>query len=212
MNQPSNNVLKTTSVLLLFLIAINLIILDFKVFSPPPKISDIAIFISPTPATSDLSKKNYPQGSNSASIFPSPSSPPVSPNNSNSSNFLTSNTPAEYYIPLGGGTTSQNTYQDLTTTDTLIDTSGYGNITSAYFVAGLSNPTQNGFVQAQLYNVTDKHPVWNSTITLNNSASGTITSNPITLDSGPKLYRIQLLSSLQYPGTIENAKIRIVTE
>lgn len=120
--------------------------------------------------------------------------------------------PREYYIPLGSGSTGNNTFKDLTATETVIDPGNYGAIKEAYFIASLSNPTRNGQVEAQLFNATDNHPVWGSHIIMNGPVSQTITSNKITLDRGSKLYRVQLKSSLSFDVSLDNAKIRIISD
>lgn len=196
---PAQNVLKITGVLLLFLIAVNLLILDIKVFSTPTYT-----------ATSTATQISLP-----APTYLAPSSQPTTQNTTTPTTYNpppTASSPREYFIPLGGDTTSSTSYIDLLTTDTLLDTTTYGKIKEAFFIAALSNPTQNGFVQAQLFNVTDKHPVWGSQITSNEKATQTITSNSVTLGEGPKLYRIQLKSSLGYSVSIANAKIKIIAQ
>jgi hypothetical protein len=119
----------------------------------------------------------------------------------------------EYYIPLGTGYTSKTEWNDATSTETTIDPGNYGGkIVEAYFIASLNNPTQNGVVEAQLFNVTDKHPVWGSLVTMNGPQTQTIQSNQITLSNGNKLYRVQLKSSLGFQISLDNAKIKIITE
>lgn len=116
----------------------------------------------------------------------------------------------EYYIPLGSGSTTKSTWENLTATETWIDTSSYGKISEVMFIAGLRNPTKNGQVEAQLYNVTDNHPVWGSHVVMSNNVSQTITSGPIQLDTGKKLYRVQLKSTLSYDAYLDTAKLRIL--
>ena len=195
---PAQNVLKITGVLLLFLIAVNLLILDIKVFSPPSYTASTQIQITPSPTTRQQSQ---------------PTTIPITPTPTTyNSQPISISSPKEYFIPIGSGSTQKNTFDDLKTTDTFIDTTTYGTIKEAFFIAGLKNPTQNGFVEAQLYNVTDKHAVWGSNIKMEGPSSETITSGKISLDGGGKLYRIQLKSSLSASASIENAKIRIVTQ
>jgi hypothetical protein len=113
---------------------------------------------------------------------------------------------------LGSGSTDKTDWDNLTATETIIDPGNYGTIKEAYFIVSLKNPTQNGQTDVQLYNVTDKHPVWGSHVVMNGPQSQTINSNSIQLDKGAKLYRVQLKSSLGYSVSVENAKIRIVSE
>lgn len=221
---------------LLAFIALNLLFLDIKVFSPESmvKVSEIASVISPLPSQYKFSNSDLycPAGcinlikeassANKLNIG-SPSDSQVNSSNTNqpfaeaqgkqpTTNNSQLTTSHEYYIPLGSGTTSKSDWEDLVATETIIDPSNYGSIKEAYFVASLRNPTQNGIVEAQVYNVTDKHPVWGSHVVMNGPASQTINSDKISLDSGTKLYRVQLKSSLQFQVYLDNAKIRIITD
>lgn len=217
-------------IFLLTVIAANLFILDIKVFSPSSlKISEISVSITPRPTLSST----FPSGQDNARDFSCPQSclsiieqatkssntvaGSLSQLTANPSTTLgTSNTIArvarESYIPLGTGSTDKSSFADLTATETAIDPANYGTIKEAYFIASLKNTTRNGQVEAQLYNVTDKHPVWNSLVTMNGAESQTITSGKITLDTGNKLYRVQLKSTLNYTVSLDNAKIRIIAE
>ncbi len=205
--------------LLLFLIAANLLILDLKVFTKAPSISQITtITISPTPTiTSPLTtNQSCPQScialfSETVKTPPSlPTTSTTSPAGGSTSSTLT-NIERELYIPLGSGTTSRSDWDDLTTTDTLIDTSKYGTIKEVFFTVILKNPSQSGDSQARLYNVTDKHPVWSSEVKMEGPTSQQITSSKITLDTGNKLYRVQAKSGLSTQITIDTAKLRLIT-
>ena len=189
-------------IILLTFVSLNLLILDLKVFTPGSaiKLSDVTTVATPQPT-----------------ILPSvtPRALIVSPTISQITFIQPANrstTPREYYIPLGSGSTSNTKWEDLIATETLIDPAKYPGLIETYFIASLRNPTQNGQVETQLYNVTDKHPVWGSHVILNGPQSQTITSGKITLDTGSKLYRVQIKSSLSYLVYLDNAKIRIVTE
>lgn len=189
-------------IILLTFISLNLLILDLKVFSPGGsiKISDIATVATPQPT---LLPSNTPQP-----LIVTPTAYQfVSYQPANQVTIA-----REYFIPLGSGSTSKTNWDDLIATETLIDTANYPGLKETYFIASLRNPTQNGIVEAQVYNVTDKHPVWGSITTMTSRESQTITSNKITLDTGSKLYRVQIKSSLSYLVYLDNAKIRIVTE
>lgn len=204
-------------IFLLTLITVNLFILDLKVFSPSGAIqlSDITSVITPTPTSSNsyaIQQQNLICPNSCLSIIQQA----TESSRVGATNLTTSNsTPSvqrEIYVPLGSGVTSKSQWDNITGTETLINPANYGRIKEAYFVASLSNPTQNGAVEAQLYNVTDNHLVWDSHIVMNGPAAKTITSNKITLDSGSKLYRVQLKSTLGFSVSLENAKILIITE
>lgn len=205
-------------IFLLTLITLNLFLLDLKVFAPENniKISDISTIATPIPTVT-----NHPQLSTNNLSCPNSCltliQKATESNNLNSNLQLTTNNQQqvasrEFYIPLGSGSTSKSEWTDIIGTDTVIDPGNYGNIKEAYFIASLSNPTQNGAVEAQLFNVTDKHLVWGSTVTMNGPSAQTITSGKITLDKGAKLYRVQLKSTLRYTASLDNAKIRIITQ
>ncbi len=208
-------------IFLLFITIINLFILDLKVFTPTSniQISDIStVNISPT-----LTAANYPQSTDNNNLSCPTSCLSLIQEATKGSKTGASNLtgPAdqvsqssqthETYIPLGTGTTSKSEWEDITASDTTLDPSNYGSIKEARFIASLKNTTQNGQVEAQLYNVTDKHPVWNSQVIMNGPVTQTITSPVITLDSGNKLYRVQLKSTLGYQVSLDNAKIKIIS-
>lgn len=201
-------------IFLLTLITINLFILDLKVFTPSGvQVSDIAtVAISPATSPSVFSSDSGCPAScinlinaTSSSASEKTSTQTIQPKSSGLS-------AKEYYIPLGSGTTQKSDWEDVAATETLIDPSNYPSIKEVYFVASVRNPTQNGQIEAQLYNVTDKNPVWNSHMIMKGPASQTIQSEKITLPTGTKLYRVQLKSSLQFQAFLDNAKIRIITE
>ncbi|MBI2616596.1 hypothetical protein HYW55_00505 [Candidatus Gottesmanbacteria bacterium] len=211
MNQDSSaHILLLT---LLIVITINLFILDIKIFTPAAtRFSDISTTIVPTApvVSADANENSCPASCVGLiqNIQTSQTSAELPIQSQTSSQLPTTR---EYYIPLGSGSTQNTQWEDLTTTETLIDTALYGTVKEAYFIAALSNPTQNGIIEAQLYNATDKHAVWNSKVTMNGPSSQTISSGSITLDAGSKLYRVQLKSGLGFSASVTSAKIRIVT-
>lgn len=203
---------------LLILLAANLLVLDLKIFSPAAvTVSDVSIVNSPTPDPSTLQMNNsisYCPASCLSLISQATQSANIgSPAEMIDTSPKPVNLPArEYYVPLGNGSTDKSYWDDQTATETVIDPANYGRVTEAYFIASLKNPTQNGMAEAQLYNVTDKHPVWGSHVIMNGPLQQTISSGKIVLDSGSKLYRVQLKSSLNYPISLENAKVRIIAQ
>lgn len=196
---------------LLTLITVNLFLLDLKVFSASSvKLSDISTVATPPPSNPTVNPENSSCPASCVSLINNVSAPagsgvPVTRTEAN-------NIPRETYIPLGTGSTQKADWDDIISTETLIDPANYGKSLQVSFIAALRNPTQNGQVMAQLYNVTDGHIVWNSQVTLNGPVSQTLTSGPVTLDPGAKLYRVQLKSTLSYEVFLDNAKIRIVSE
>ncbi len=210
---------RSTHLVIVFLVvlsAINLFILDIFVFNQrfTVKVADVSIVKPTASSTTSTDITQCPIGCLNAISDATKSSVNTDGTNQTviSNDSAPQSTPREYYIPLGSGSTNNNIFKDLTSTETVIDPGNYGTIKEAYFIASLSNPTRNGQVEAQLYNVTDNHPVWGSHIIMNGPASQTITSDKITLDNGNKLYRVQLKSTLSFDVTLDNAKVRILTK
>ena len=205
-------------VFLVVLSAINLFILDIFVFNKSftVRVSDVAVVKPSIPTTlSDYSLSQCPLSCLNAISEATKSNSAIGGTNqaiTDSSVVNQISSPREYYIPLGSGSTNNNTFKDLTATETVIDPGNYGTIKEAYFIASFTNSTRNGQVEAQLYNVTDNHPVWGSHVVMNGPASQTITSDKITIDNGSKLYRVQLKSTLSFDVTLDNAKVKILTK
>lgn len=115
-----------------------------------------------------------------------------------------------WYIPLGSGMSLKDQYEDLLSVQAYIDTASYPSIQKAYFEVFLRNPTGNGYAQAKLFNVTDKHDVWFSEVTFEGGGTALKTAQ-IILEPGNKLYRVMLRSSLKYDVYVENVRIKIVS-
>lgn len=210
-------------IFLMLLVILNLFILDLYVFSNKPlvKISDInttlfATVIPTNPPSDNPMNRVCPNSCLTLINDATKSSSALGGNENNQSQQIVQSlqikTPREYYIPLGSGSTTKNNFDNLTATETTIDPNNYGTIKEAYFIASLRNPTQNGQVETQIYNVTDNHPVWGSQVIMKGPVSQTITSDKITLAQGLKLYRVQLKSTLSFDAYLDNAKIRIIAD
>lgn len=117
-----------------------------------------------------------------------------------------------FYIPLGAASTTSRTMLDLPSTYTIIDTNSYGQIQAAYFEASLSIPTNNGSVNAQLFDETAKHLAWYSTITTSSQTPVLVTSQPIVLTPGAHTYGVQLQSTLGAQAVMDFARVRIVVQ
>lgn len=125
---------------------------------------------------------------------------------------VTSSSAQEFYIPFGSGETTSDTYEDVPGLQAYIDSSKYKNITKVTFEATLRIPTANGRAYAQLFNSTDKHPVWFSEIATEGSEAQLLISSPITLDQGNKLYKVQMKTTLKYQSIIDQARVHIITK
>lgn len=118
----------------------------------------------------------------------------------------------EIYVAFGSGTNSSNEWMDVPGLQAYLDSTKYEQIKKVVFEAALLIPTGNERAYARLYNVTDKHPVWFSEISLEGGEPQLLTSQPITLDTGNKLYQVQMKTSLKYNATITQARLRIDVE
>lgn len=117
----------------------------------------------------------------------------------------------EIFIPIGSGSTFKSDYEDLAGLEVTIDSGKYGAIESVVFEASLWVQDGNGKMFTQLYNTTDKHPVWFSEISTSSSKAILAASPKITLDNGARTYRVQAKTNLTaYSARVENARIKIV--
>jgi hypothetical protein len=114
----------------------------------------------------------------------------------------------EWYIPLGSSSVSQETWTKLPGAEAQIDTRSYPKNIRVTFEIFLSIPTANGVVSAKLYNETDQHDVWTSTVEAEGNATIKKTA-VVSLDSGNKTYSVWAKSSLKYEARITNARIHI---
>ncbi len=136
------------------------------------------------------------------------SQPQITPPTQTTSNSSVTDT----YIPLGSGSSSASDWTNVPGVQANIDASGFGNIQNVYFEASLQTPNAPQNVSVRLYNLTTNQPVWFSNMTMQSSVtSQLLTSNPITLTSGNNLYQVQMMTQLQAPANLIQARIHIVT-
>jgi hypothetical protein len=114
----------------------------------------------------------------------------------------------EIFIPFGSGTTQATSWTNVPGLTAQIDFGKYSNIKEVHFEATIGIPTQNQTASIQLFNVTDGHPVWYSPMTLVDGQFGS--SNPIVWDSGPKVYQVQMMTSLGYFTNLYMARLHIL--
>lgn len=117
----------------------------------------------------------------------------------------------EFYIPLGSGTNSSDDWQDVAGIKASIDSANYSSIKSVIFEASVHIPTGNQVAFVRLFNETDKHPVWFSDVSLEGGTPQLLLSKPITLDSGNKIYKVQMKTSLKYQAILDQARVHIIT-
>lgn len=114
----------------------------------------------------------------------------------------------EIFIPFGSGTNQSSSWQNVPGLTAQIDFGKYKDIKEVHFEATVGIPTQNESASVQLFNVTDGHPVWFSPITLTDGQF--VSSNPIVWDVGPKIYQVQMMTSLQFLANLYQARIHII--
>lgn len=148
------------------------------------------------------------ENATASSVVVPPTPQPISSKTSEKSSGL----PKDYFIPLGTGFTQNNDWTNVGGTDITINPADYGKIKQVIFQASMHIPVANGTIYARLYNVTDDHPVWYSEVSTGEGASTLVSSANITLDSGSKLYRVQIKTSLQYPSYLDFSRIKITIQ
>lgn len=118
----------------------------------------------------------------------------------------------EFFVPFGSGSTKAGDWEDTTGLTAYIDSTKYGKIKSVVFEAAVYIPNGNQGVYVRLFNATDKHPVWFSEVYHEGGVPKLLTSQPITLDSGNKLYQVQMKTTLKDLANLNQARVKITTE
>ncbi|PJE58557.1 MAG: hypothetical protein COU81_00065 [Candidatus Portnoybacteria bacterium CG10_big_fil_rev_8_21_14_0_10_36_7] len=135
-------------------------------------------------------------------------SPTPTPTPQNFYSVVDTSAPKDYFIPLGSGTNNSTDWTDITGVQTIVDFGQYPNIKEVKFEASVTIRT--GFVLIRLYNVTDKHTVWNSEMTLYDKTSAYLVSSPLSYDTGSKTYQVQMRNQLNATATLVQAKIHVI--
>ncbi len=120
-------------------------------------------------------------------------------------------TAKEYFVPLGTGTNVTDEWTDVAGASAYVDTAQYPKIKKVVFEATVSVPTGNQTAYARLFNATDKHPVWFSDVSMDTTGPILLTSSPITLDKGSKLYQVQMKTQLKFTANLSQSRIHITT-
>ena len=79
------------------------------------------------------------------------------------------------------------------------------------FEVTVAVPTGNEKIWVRLTNSTDGRQVWGCDVSMEGSGPTALISQPVTLDSGNKLYKVQMKTQLQYPANIQQARVHITT-
>lgn len=117
----------------------------------------------------------------------------------------------EYYVPLGSGTNTTNDWADVSGASAYVDTASYGKLKKVTFEATISQPVSSQKVWVRLYNTTDKHPVWFSEVSTDNAGPILLISPSVTLDTGNKLYQVQMKSQLRGLTHLTQSRVHITT-
>lgn len=118
----------------------------------------------------------------------------------------------EFYVPFGSGVNSSDEWQDVPGLQVYINRNSYPSIKTVTFEASIRVPTGNQTADVRLFNVTAGHPVWFSEMTF--TGGGTpqlLISQPITLDPGSNLYKVQMKTQLKFPAYLDQARVHIAT-
>ena len=157
-------------------------------------------------SNSTPSQKNI-SGMVTVTVVPSPTPSPLPPT---AAPVAQGAAVKEIFIPFGSGTNQSSDWQNVPGLTAQIDFGKYQNIKEVHFEATVGIPTQNESASVQLFNVTDGHPVWYSPITLTDGQF--VSSNPIIVDAGPKVYQVQMKTSLQFLANLYSARLHIILQ
>lgn len=124
--------------------------------------------------------------------------------------LVTKQSPKEYFIPLGTGVSTASDWTAVPGASAKVNFASYIDIKAVYFEAATFVPTGNQSVSVRLYNVTDKHPVWNSELTIDANTVDIQTSEPLITDTGGKVYQVQMKTQLQASANLTNSRIHII--
>lgn len=117
----------------------------------------------------------------------------------------------EFFVPLGSGTNATDDWTDVAGASAYVDTASYGKLKNVTFEATVSQPVSSQKIWVRLFNASDKHPVWYSDITTDNAGPILLTSSPIVLDRGNKLYQVQMKTQLRGATNLTQSRLHITT-
>ncbi|MFH0750180.1 MAG: hypothetical protein V1917_04705 [Candidatus Gottesmanbacteria bacterium] len=121
----------------------------------------------------------------------------------------TTSTVKELYVPLGTGSNTTTDWSDVKGAAGYIDTRLYGKMKKVVFEASIGVPSGSQIAYVRLYNATDKHPVWYTEMNISSAGPELLISSPITLDSGNKLYQVQMKSQLGATTNLLQSRVHI---
>ncbi len=165
---------------------------------------------SVTSSNISVSQSSLPSSSPFPTALQTPASTSTATSQSNSPTIAVQNSIRDYFIPLGSGTNQTSDWADVPGAQATVDLTQYQNIKEVRFEASVSVPTANESVSVRIFNQTDRHPAWNSEVTMLGGSSAYLTSSSITYDTGSKLYQVQMKTQLQAPANLTQGRIHII--
>ncbi len=182
------------------LTAVNLIYLDIAVMSQLGKPKETAAIDVSCPQSCLSKMQEIPIAPTPTTVMP-PIAATISPSGVR-----------EFFVPFGSGSGSAKEWSDVEGLSATINTSNYARMKTVTFEVAIRIPTGNQTAYARLFNVTDKHPVWFSDVSVEGGKALLVISQPLSLDSGSKTYQVQLKNSLGYLSYIDQSRLRIITQ
>lgn len=117
--------------------------------------------------------------------------------------------PKEYYIPLGSFSGKSFGAWADTGMQAYIDPANYPGA-NFYLEASGKIPTANGQVKLRLNQANENAFIYSSEIIFEGNQAKIISSNPLTLWTGNKLYKVEIYSSMDFDAIIDFARIKVV--
>lgn len=172
--------------------------------------ADASAIATPTPLAAPIAESKQV-----SVVSPSPTASPTAVKPSpqtiiERTQTVVQNAQKEIFVPIGSGYGSSGNFADIPGLQVAIDTTKYSAIESAVFQGSIWVEGGNGKAYAQLYNVDDKNPIFESQISNNTGVAASQTSSNIHMPYSTKTYRIQVKTDItQYAAHIDNARIKI---
>ena len=118
----------------------------------------------------------------------------------------------EFYIPLGSGSSSSTTWENIQNAEAYFDPKNYGKIQSIIFEASMRVPTGNGKVYARLYNVDGQTGLIETEIWTEGSSGVRVESLSFNLPSTRQLYRVQLKTTMGFEAILDMARLKVTVK
>lgn len=214
--------------ILLGILALNVIFLDVYTFASKPKpiIQNINLGNNTSQSASPSSVSGSTASQN-VQIQSAPSAQDYCPNtcltaiktataslkltqqvvNTNTTTQQVSSGANEYFVPFGSASFASTVgYTTVPGLQATIDMSQYTNIQSVVFEISVGG---NGIIEAQLFDSTDNTVVQGSQVSMQGGNAQLLISPPLSLPSSKKVYQVQIQTQLNYPATINQARLHI---